>query len=200
MKLYPINQVAETMDIQLAKELLEALIQDDPVYPWSPHNHESEAYFSQLEAELSLTESWTPEEMETNANDFFSTLERCWHPSPGEQIKASLGQKLEHKFPQEWLETIVNNAQELFLTSLSPIEQLIQCVKPLLSSWEEEDLQVFARPLVFAMRGNTDPAREQWHHKDSWEQLSPVEKVRLTMAIAQYTLTELKDQVKDNHE
>jgi hypothetical protein len=194
MKLYPIYQVAETMDIELAKELLEALIQDEPVYPWDPYSNESEAYFSEVETELSLTDCWTSEELESHSNSFFASLEKCWQTSSPEYIKTSLQQQLDYKVPSRWLEKIINQAQDIFLTNLSPIEQLVQCVKPLLSGWEEEDLQVFARPLVFAMRGKADYSLEQWITKNSWEELSPIEQARLTMAIAQYTLTELKNQ------
>jgi hypothetical protein len=192
MKLYPIYQTAETMDIELAKELLEALIQDEPIYPWDPYTNESEDYFSEQEAELSLTDCWTSQELETHSNQFFVTLEKSWQTTPLVQIKTSLQQELDYKVPPRWLEKIINQAQDIFLANLSPLEQLVQCVKPLLSDWEDDDLQVFARPLVFAMRGQAEPSLNQFTTKDSWEELSPIEQARFTMAIAQYVLTELK--------
>jgi hypothetical protein len=71
---------------------------------------------------------------------------------------------------------------------------LVQCVKPLLSGWSDDDLQVFARPLAYAMRGNNVSSIDQLISKNSWENLSQLEQISLSMAIAQYTLTELKNQ------
>jgi hypothetical protein len=64
------------MDIQLTKELLETLIQDDSIYPWNPYTDESEIYFNELEEDLSLSNCWTSEELEAKASDFFSILEK----------------------------------------------------------------------------------------------------------------------------
>ncbi len=86
--------------------------------------------------------------------------------------------------PTDWLEAIAHRAKAVVSEELSPIQQLIECVKPLLTQWSEDDLQVFARPLVYAMRGAVETKQAPW------EELSEIERVRLTLMIAQEAIRE----------
>ena len=86
------------------------------------------------------------------------------------------------------LDKIIDKAQEIVYLNLSPLEQLIQCVKPLLSNWSEDDLHIFARPLVYQMRGTTE------FKQAPWDELSEIDQVRLTMKIAQDAIVQFQKQ------
>jgi len=98
--------------------------------------------------------------------------------------------------PQTWLEAIANKARQVFSTNLPLAEQLVLCVKPLLNNWAEEDLLVFARPLAYAMRGASHSESEAPFgivQPREWTDLSQMEQVRLTLAVAHSALAQLKD-------
>ncbi len=93
------------------------------------------------------------------------------------------------------------NAYALSATHLLPVnlslgEKLVRCVLALQPQWAEEDLQVLARPLAYAMRGNETAAIESTlagvRHAPPAE-LTEIEQARLILAVAPYALTELQN-------
>ena len=195
----PINSQNSDDDLNRYRlELSEMLLQDEVVYPWNPYGTEAEVFFQEKEQQFPWTESLDSQEMKVKAEDFFASLEQCWSSVTESRVKQSLSQRFGELVPSDWLEAIARRVEELSSVNLNPLEQLIQSVQPLLTGWQEEDLQVFARPLVYAMRSQKNQGVESTIkslEKTPWEQLSEIEKVRLSMAIANYALSELK---KDN--
>lgn len=175
-------------------ELLEVLLQPEEEcypYPWNPADLEAEAYFVELEKELLFADWQEEEDIQSASQALFHQLHQCWASltkPAAEPLKMSLAERFASLMPETWLEAIANRAQQVFSINLSLADQLVLCVKPLLPSWTEEDLLVLARPLAYAMRGNPDVA-----HSAEWTELSQMEQVRLSLAVAHSALTQLKD-------
>jgi hypothetical protein len=175
-------QESTVMFQQYSQELLEAMFQDEPIYPWNPSEPETEVYFVQLEQNMSFNPWSDDTEVEVQAVEFLNYLHQCW-----ENPQVSRGSKALFA----WLESISQQAQQLLNANLAPMDQLIKCVQPLLLGWAEEDLQVFARPFAYAMRGNSDNIIKSTLHaaeNRSWETLSDIEQARLSLAIAHYAI------------
>jgi hypothetical protein len=169
----------------LAENLLDVLLETEDSYNWDPTNSDAEAYFQQLEAEFPLVDTLDDLEIEEQADMFFSRLNDCWSSVDDSDRKTSLKQKFAQFVPDSWLETIINEAQALVRHNVSQFNQLVECVKPLWNTWTEEDLEVFARPLAYAMRGQTSIKQ------GNWQEMSEIEQIRLSMVIAQEVLNEL---------
>lgn len=185
-------------------ELLEALLQsEDDFYPWNPAEPQAEDYFAQLEREF-LIERWQEVEEITQASQaLFNRLHQCWSSSTAssrlvveEQLRQSLSDRFAMLMPEAWLEAIAHKAQQLFSTNMSLADQLVQCVKPLLPNWAEDDLFVMARPLAYAMRGTSESEVEVLPglvQSTEWMELSPMEQARLSLAVANSALRQLQD-------
>jgi hypothetical protein len=189
---------------QAQAELLEALLQpEEDFYPWNPAEPEAESYFTELERGFLLSDWQGEDEIADASQDFFNQLHQCWTLpvlSETDTLTVSLSERFAAFMPQTWLEAIANKARQVFSSNLSFADQLVLCVKPLLDNWAEEDLLVLARPLAYAMRGASQPEREAplnvVQHRD-WTELSPMEQVRLTLAVAHSALAQLKDSSGD---
>ncbi|MBW4494987.1 MAG: hypothetical protein KME26_18270 [Oscillatoria princeps RMCB-10] len=189
---------------QAELELLETLLLADQAYPWNPAEPESEAFFAALEEEFAL-EDWPADELAAQAQAFYTQLEGLWPAAaPAEEslagraiasLQASLRRQFAARLPEEWLDAIALSAAQLLPASLSLGEKLVRCARALLPQWAEEDLQVLARPLAYAMRGNEAAAIESAlagvRHLPPAE-LSEIEQARLILAVARYALTELQ--------
>ena len=169
----------------LHEELLDLLLDTEEVYPWDTTSLEAEDYFSEIEAEFSLMDALDEAEITAQADLLFSNIDCCWSSVDSLNISASLLKKFGQLVPLTWLETITTQAQLLATENVSQLTQLVECVRPLWTNWTEDDLQVFARPLAYAMRGETDIK------PDSWQELSEIEQIRFSMFIAQEVLNEL---------
>jgi hypothetical protein len=169
----------------LTEDFLDVLLETEESYPWDPTNPESEAYFQELEAEFPLVDTLDDLEIEEQADRFFSRLNECWSSADNSNLRTSLKEKFGQLVPDSWLETIIKEAQQLVRQNASQLNKLVECVKPLWNSWTDEDLEVFARPLAYTMRGKTIIKQA------SWQELSEIEQIRLSMAIAQEVLNEL---------
>ncbi len=127
------------------------------------------------------------------------------------QVKEAIYAKFADFVPVTWLEAIAARVVEVTqtgcpkLNQMSLGEQLVQCVHHLLPDWTKEDLQVLARPYAFAMRGNQgESTRESTlvgaDGLDSasrpWQELSDIERARVSFAIARLALAEL-NQIED---
>lgn len=169
----------------VTEELLEILLDAEESYPWDLTSPEAEAYFSKIEAEFSLFDALDDAEITVQTNTLFSHLDECWSSVDNSDIKTSLFKKFGQLVPQSWLETITTQAERLATENMSQLTQLVECVRPLWKNWTEDDLQVFARPLAYSMRGETSIKQT------SWQDLSEIEQIRLSMAIAQEVLREM---------
>lgn len=177
-------------------ELLEVLLlSEEDFYPWNPAEPEAEAYFAELERGFLLSDWQEEEEIKSASQALFNQLHQCW-ASAADSLKPSLAERFAAFMPQTWLEAIAKKAQQIFPTNLSLADQLVLCVQPLLPTWAEEDLLVLARPLAYAMRGNSDSTDEDIPSSirvGEWTELSQMEQVRLTLAVARSALFELKN-------
>lgn len=176
-------------------ELTEALLSAPLLYPWEPSAPEAEAFFVAQEEEFSCTEAWDGEELDENAANFFNLLGECWQTTEKPSLLKALQQKYGELVPSDWLEKIASRAQATLNTKLPALDVLVECVRPLLPGWAEADLEVFARPLVYAMRDNSAAPGQsllESAQQKQWENLSEVEKARLSIAIAHYALSELR--------
>lgn len=172
---------------QLQGELLDALLQSEDLYPWNPAEVEAEAYFREQEQELTDLGWLEDSEIICRADAFFTRLHQCWEPTI--DLKAALCQQFAHRAPQAWIEAIALQAQNVVSTQLSLADQLVDCVKSLLSNWAEDDLYLFARPYANVMRDTPQEMRLA-----EWTELSAVEQARLSMAIARYAIDQLEEQ------
>jgi len=180
-------------------ELLQLLLGDDGFYPWSLTESELELYFSDLEQGFSW-EGWSDDEVAARSESLFSQLDRLWPSSAANQtleegLQETLAQRFINRMPQTVLSAIAQHARQVFNAELSLADQLVECVRELLPAWGEEDLQVLARPLAYAMRGTQkDEAIEQALasvHPGEWEQLSDIDRARLSLVVARYALAKL---------
>jgi hypothetical protein len=185
-------------------ELLEALLQpQEDFYPWNPAEPETEEYFAELERGFFLSDWQRDEEIENASQALFARLHQCWVSpivSATDRLKVSLPERFAALMPQAWLEAIANHARQVFSNDLSLADQLVLCVKPLLQNWAEEDLLVLARPWAYAMRGTSELMDEGIPSSVrplEWTELSQMEQVRLSLAVAHSALVQLKNSTDD---
>lgn len=203
------SQYSQLPAAQAELELLETLLLPDQAYPWNPAEPESEAYFAALEQEFAL-EDWPADELAAQAQAFYTQLDGLWPAAapaaaPAEEslagraiasLQASLRRQFAARLPQEWLDAIALSAAQLLPANLSLGEKLVRCARALLPQWAEEDLQVLARPLAYAMRGNEAAAIESalaGVRQVPPAELTDIEQARLILAVARYALTELQN-------
>jgi hypothetical protein len=183
---------------QAQSELLSLILQpEDTNYPLNPAELASEAFFTALERQFEL-EEWSDEEISVRSQALFASLDSCWEQASSastDTLTASLLNKFGARVPQDWLEAIAKKAQAVISSNLSVAEKLVQCVQQQLPNWGEEDLIVFSRPLAYAMRGETNPVESTLSAipEIEWSELSDLEQVRLSMAIARYALDAIKN-------
>ena len=183
------NEHPQDLLNQYSKELVDDLLLHDSIYPWDMKASETEEYINNLENQFS--DNWINKELENKAQSFFSRLNQCWDINSNCNIYNVLSEQFGSTIPHNLLENISVEINKVITLNINPMERLIQCVKPLLSQWSEVDLQVFARPLVYAMRGDFEPEKDMVNslmENKQWHDLSEVEKAKITLAIAQYTL------------
>lgn len=178
---------------QFADELLELLVDQEESYPWNPQDPETEAYFNDLENNFCLTEDLDTEEIESNAQTLFACLHQSWQTAPSSEIEQSLQREFGYLVPSSWLQTIAHRAKEIISENLSTLDQLVECVKPLLNNWAEDDLRLFARPIAYPMRSMRSGFKPDSSEKTSWNDLSEPEKARLSMQIAQKALEQWQE-------
>jgi hypothetical protein len=177
---------AELMDCLLASSTAE--------YPWNPADPETADYYTESDLHFSL-DDWSDAEISQKSQSFFNTIQSCWD-KPAEKAQSSAVATLSAKFgarvPQQWLEQIAANASALASSNLEPVEQLVSAVRDLLSNWATDDLLVMARPYAYAMRCNPGVDNpDNIVRPLAWEQLSELERAKLTILIAQYAIDDL---------
>ena len=172
-----VNSLAQVQKLFLATIIQPEARSEVGFYPWEPTQAETESYFH------------TQQELGTRAAALFSHLGQCWQSvAQGEARKQVLFDRFAG-VPIAWLEAIAAAAQGAMQQKISLQDKLVSCVQSLLPQWNEEDLQVLARPLAYAMRGSGESPQA---FKGVWEELSPVEQARWSLAIAKTALQDIE--------
>jgi len=196
---------------QVELELLEVLLEtEDAAYPWNPADDQAETYFDELEQHFDI-QDLSEEELHTRSQSFYEKLDNLWSQvascshydcSIKVGIFNNLCENLRSTFvsgvPTGWLNMIAQKATEVVATQQSMGEQLIECVQSVLPDWCGEDLSVFARPYVYAMRSNEQKNIASIVNKvenQDWTTLSEIEQAKLSVAIAYYALRQLQTEI-----
>ena len=180
------NESMDTAEIEVAETPTSKIS-----YPWNPSDPSAESFLLELEQEFSLN-TWEDHDIAQRSQSFFSHLDALWLAT---DLKTTLAQKFAW-VPQALLAAIAQQAQKVVETSNSLADQLIQCVQDVLPSWTEDDLQVLARPLAYAMRSDAaDVVDATINSVDAiaWSDLSETEQARMSLAIARYAIDQLGD-------
>lgn len=181
-------------------------MEEPVVYPFNPIEPEAEAYFAALEQEM-LAMGWPVEELDQQGQQLSQRLDQLWATvtTPvavvsADALSAFLQQRFAARAPKQLLTHIAQQAQQVAAQNLTLAEQLVQCVQACLPTWGADDLQVFARPLAFAMRAPEPSTMESTIDEIrsvDWEKLSQVEQARLSLAIARYALAQVSSEAAD---
>lgn len=188
-------------------EFLELLLEpEDAAYPWNPADDQAQAYFDELEQNFGM-QDLLDEELHARAESFYEKLDNLWSEvthclyykcNTESGIFHSLCETLHNTFaakiPTDWLNAIAQMATEVVVIEESIGEQLIQCVQAVLPDWNKDDLAVFARPYIYAMRSgeprNLTSIMNKVENRD-WLTLSEIEQAKVSVAIAYYALRQL---------
>ena len=176
---------AELMDCLLAASTTE--------YPWNPADPETVDYYTKSDLQFSL-DDWSDDEIAQKSQSFFTSIQSCWDAptlngvSPLVELTAKFGERV----PQQWLVQIAAHVSILATSSLEPVDRLVRSVEDLLSNWASDDLLVMARPYAYAMRCNPGVDNpDNIVRPLDWEQLSELERAKLTILIAQCAIDSL---------
>jgi hypothetical protein len=175
-------------------DLLNAISHSDTIYPWEPADQTTEFYFNNLATISDVTASLSEQELNERSHQFFQQLEQTYTLISVEQ---SVLTKFAPFAPENILKKLSSVASEVVSQvarvsgNLSLSDQLVHCVNEILPQWSLEDLEVLARPYAYAMRSSNNDMIEstvQSINDSSWENLSDLEQVRLSLAIALYAI------------
>ena len=184
----PDSQYFGNSQTQAQMELLATIVQTDVAYPWNPAQLESESYLTALEEEFALSDSFSDSDIAQKSQVLFAQLEQVW-------LTTALQKSLREKFarvPQDFLARIAQSVQNATVKYQSLADQMVECVLDILPQWAEEDLQVLARPLAYAMREvDSEGAQLVMAARRPWAQLSEIEQARVSLAVARYAISQL---------
>jgi len=184
----PDSQYFRDSETQAQMDLLATIVHTDVAYPWNPAQLESESYLTGLEEEFALSDSFSDSDIAQKSQVLFAQLEQVW-------LTAALQKSLREKFarvPQDFLARIAQSVQNATVKYQSLADQMVECVLDILPQWAEEDLQVLARPLAYAMREvDSEGAELVMATKRPWAQLSEIEQARVSLAVARYAISQL---------
>ncbi|MEG4232388.1 hypothetical protein QUA40_09770 [Microcoleus sp. Pol11C3] len=185
----PDSEYFRDSQTQAQMELLATIVQTDVAYPWNPAQLESESYLAALEQEFALSDSLSDSDIALKSQVLFSQLEQVW-------LTTALQKSLREKFarvPQDFLASIAQSVQNATVKYQSLADQMVECVLDILPQWAEEDLQVLARPLAYAMRDvDSEGGELVMATKRPWAQLSEIEQARVSLAVARYAISQLE--------
>mgnify|MGYP000148816845 CR=1 FL=1 len=185
----PDSEYFRDSQTQAQMELLATIVQTDVAYPWNPAQLESESYLTALEQEFTLSDSFSDSDIALKSQVLFSQLEQVW-------LTTALQKSLREKFarvPQDFLASIAQSVQNATVKYQSLADQMVECVLDILPQWAEEDLQVLARPLAYAMRDvDSEGGELVMATKRPWAQLSEIEQARVSLAVARYAISQLE--------
>jgi len=173
---------------QVEMDLLATIVQTDVAYPWNPAQLESESYLTALDQEFALSDSFSDSDIAQKSQVLFAQLEQVW-------LTTALQKSLREKFarvPQDFLTRIAQSVQNATVKYQSLADQMVECVLDILPQWAEEDLQVLARPLAYAMREvDSEGSQLVMATRRPWAQLSEIEQARVSLAVARYAISQL---------
>jgi hypothetical protein len=192
-------QFPHTLDPSSVAEaqLMDCLLASSTVnYPWNPSDPDTADYYAESDSHFSL-EDWSDDEVEQRSQSFFASIQSCWETAPSTESElsplAALTAKFGTRVPQQWLSKIAANVSNLATANLEPVDQLVQSVQNLLSNWATDDLLVMARPYAYAMRCNPGVDNpDNIVRPLDWEELSEVERAKLTILMAQYAIERIQ--------
>ena len=166
------------------QEMLQSILTTQEPYPWNPA--EASDYFSEASTagdELALSD----EEAQLGWRAFSAQLDSFWG---GTSVQAALAQRFARRLSQDVIEQITAKAAQMVNTGRPLAEQLIACVRDTLTGWDDADLQVMARPLAHAMRGQEEilDATINSVRDIEWEALSSMEQARISLAAARWAI------------
>lgn len=183
----PDSQYFRDSQTQAQIDLLATIVQTDVAYPWNPAQLESESYLTALEEEFALSDSFSDSDIAQKSQVLFAQLEQVW-------LTTALQKSLREKFarvPQDFLTRIAQSVQNATVKYQSLADQMVECVLDILPQWAEEDLQVLARPLAYAMREvDSEGAQLVMAARRPWAQLSEIEQARVSLAVARYAISQ----------
>ncbi|MBD1829198.1 hypothetical protein NDI47_06330 [Microcoleus vaginatus GB1-A2] len=184
----PDSQYFRDSQTQAQMELLATIVQTDVAYPWNPAQLESESYLTALEQEFALSDSFSDSDIAQKSQVLFAQLEQVWLTTA---VQKSLREKFA-RVPQDFLTRIAQSVQNATVKYQSLADQMVECVLDILPQWAEEDLQVLARPLAYAMRDvDSEGAELVMATRRPWAQLSEIEQARVSLAAARYAISQL---------
>lgn len=199
----PIRPFVAPFQAQVELELLQLILQDSASsYPSNPAEPEAEAYFASLEQEV-IKAGWVEEDFFAPVQALTSQFNQLWAAVDATETVAQrlfnteFFQRFATQVPQQMLNTIVQRAQQMISSNRTLADQLVHAVQECLPNWEEEDLQVLARPFAYAMRGSETEMLEVALRSvrcAEWAELSGIEQARLSLAIARYAIDQLPQQ------
>ncbi|MEM6254735.1 MAG: hypothetical protein AAF821_17610 [Cyanobacteria bacterium P01_D01_bin.156] len=175
---------------QAEQDMLESIMSPKAPYPWRPSA--APEYFVETTAagdELTLSD----EEAQAGWQAMSTQLNALWSaPS----IQVAIAQRFASRLSQDVIEQITAKATQMVNTGRPLAEQLIGCVRDTLTGWDDADLQVMARPLAHAMRGQEEilEATINSVRDVAWESLSPMEQARISLAAARWAVDYLNEQ------
>ncbi len=172
-------------------------------YPWNPCDPESEGFFAGSE-QVSFLDGLQESEIATRAHGFFAQIEQQWSTV---SVQTSLAQRFSARIPQELLASIAAQAQKLLAESrravtesLSVADQLVQCIQDVAINLGQDDLYVQARLLEPMRNGGLRTAVDNVLNQipqAEWQQLSEIQKARLSLAIAHCAMDEVRSQSEE---
>ena len=184
----PDSQYFRDSQTQAQMELLATIVQTDVAYPWNRAQLESESYLTAREQEFALSDAFSDSDISQKSEVLFAQLEQVW-------VTTALQKSLREKFarvPEDFLARIAQSVQNATVKYQSLADQMVECVLDILPQWAEEDLQVLARPLAYAMREvDSEGAQLVMATKRPWAQLSEIEQARVSLAVARYAISQL---------
>jgi hypothetical protein len=171
----------------ITDELLAILIEEESTYPWDIIDIDSNNPLNLTETPFSLFEGLETKDIEEQAHRFFTNLHQQW-PAVTTSARSNIFDKFASLLPAEYLNRLLASAENLVNSQLDTFDRLVACLSDLFPQWSPEDLQVFARPYAYTMRnGHSEPTIET----ENWQNLSEIEQIRLSAAIASQIFRDL---------
>ncbi|MGB3533591.1 MAG: hypothetical protein WBA13_08735 [Microcoleaceae cyanobacterium] len=168
-------------------DLLQALFEEESIYPWNPIQSDSVAYLAELETEFELSECFTDAEVNHKSQALFAQVEQLYSVTT---LQQSILQKFAGQVPRDLLHRLAQAAlqagEKMSDCSVSLADGLVECVQDILPQWQAEDLYVLARPFAYSMLGS-----EKDISQIEWTKMSEVEQARMSLAVARYALSKL---------
>ena len=172
-------------------ELLQAVL-DSNCYPWlTGEAVDDEAQVAAAGQQLEISDS----EAAQGWQRLSQQLNVIWGTDKAPSL---LQQKFAGRLPAAMIAHITEKAQQVAqraqAAGSSRVSQMVFCVQDMLANIGEADLQVMARPMALAMRGSSSEefveAAVQSVRVADWDDLSPIEQARLSLAAARYAIAQ----------